>query len=275
MSFCQSCGTKVPDGSAFCPECGAPVNGVQSPAQNQNNAGTQKSQPEINVMPERIRSRQLQKEKVSQPNPIEEWVMSFADKISSFASLKTAMITVIICQVLQIIYFGEVFHFSGVLEDLTDFFTDNVPFWIWNTIYNLATIYMFVNIVDTCYKIGMKSWTLYIAPLLWIAALILFDIAVLTEMGYDDLKWIGRMVIVSYILVGVIGYQLSSSRFGWLGKVTIITAILWIVDGLADESLIISILSIAATIYWAIVAKNEISKFYDDMEQAYYDQNLG
>lgn len=254
MSFCQSCGAQIPDGSAFCTECGARVNQTQEPVQ------APAQQPQMNVAPamqSRVRSRQ-KAATPTQPNPLEEWVISTADKISSFASLKTAMIVVILCQLLDVIYNGEIFHFSGALSDLTEFFVDNCPIWLWKTIYELASIYLFINIIDTCYKIGMRSWLLYVTPLLWAGAVVLFDIIVIADLSIEDLKWSGRMVILAYILVGVIGYQLCSTRFSWLGKVTIITAVLWIIGSLASESLVPTILAMVASIYWAVVAKNEI-----------------
>lgn len=32
--FCSKCGTNVTDGNAFCPNCGAPMNNAQQPAQS-------------------------------------------------------------------------------------------------------------------------------------------------------------------------------------------------------------------------------------------------
>lgn len=276
MSFCQSCGAKLEDGSRFCTNCGAQVvshpdtnQSVPNPLGQQANVPVQPQQPMMSPPPRMARQKSAQP---SQPNPIEEFMISFSEKLSSFMSLQAAMIIGIVCQVLDIIYNGNLFHFSGALEDLTYFFTDNVPFWLWKTVYEFSLIYLFMNVVAACYRMGMRSWLLYVTPILWAASVVFFDIAALADMGYEDFKWIGRMVILSYIFVLVLGFMLSSSRFSWLGKVTIVTAILWIISSLATESLLPSLLSILSTIYWAIVVKTEVSKFYYDVEEAYYQQ---
>lgn len=37
--FCENCGTNVPDGIKFCPECGAEIKPVNAPVQSQGNYG--------------------------------------------------------------------------------------------------------------------------------------------------------------------------------------------------------------------------------------------
>lgn len=270
MSFCQSCGAKLEDGSRFCTNCGAQV--VAQPNTDQSNPMGQQSgesgQPQYPGMQQQpMMAAGMGRQKVAkpgQPNPIEDFMISFSEKLSSLASLQAAMIIGIVCQVLDIFYNGNLFHFSGVLYDLTDFLTENVPFWLWKTVYEFSLIYLFMNVVAACYRIGMRSWLLYVTPILWAASILFFDFAALAEMGYEDFKWIGRMVILSYIFVLVLGFMLCSTRLAWLGKVTIVTGLLWIISSLATESLLPSLLSILCTIYWAIVVKTELTKYYYD-----------
>lgn len=261
------------EGSTFCTECGAPVTGTQTQQAPATPASQYGAQPVEAAQQPRIQRRRQSEAKTSQPNPLQENVLNMVDKLSSDVYAKTSMIVAIIAQVLNIIYNGYVFHFSGALEDCTDFFVENIPLWVWTSVLEITELWVLVNVINVCSKIGMKSWLLYVTPLLWVATILLFDVAVLAELGYEDLKWIGRMFIITYIFIGILGFQMTSTRFNWLGKITMVTALLWIVSSLAQESLIPSILSILATVYWAFVANSDIQKYYDDLDNAYVYQN--
>lgn len=45
MAFCNSCGTTLPDGAAFCSKCGAPVSGANPPSMSPASAGLSPAPP--------------------------------------------------------------------------------------------------------------------------------------------------------------------------------------------------------------------------------------
>ena len=82
-------------------------------------------------------------------------------------------------------------------------------------------------------------------------------------MNMDDIRYIGYLAIAVIVYLFVVGYQLLKTKMSWLGKVIMAYSVINVVTNMSLGSTLMFLLSVASTIYLAIVFNKELSPYYE------------
>ena len=243
---CKKCDFEMKEGLNFCPKCGAKVDFDEESTVSQSDAVVNDSE--------------------AQPNDgssVEGFVVSFAEKSCTGNSLKIASILAIVLQVIRVLESGDFLGFRGSLARFSYDLINTIPIWIVIMAQDLVMVFLILHLIDVFYSQGKKSQFLISLPVVWGIVICLVVAANFINMNMDDIRYIGYLAIAVIVYLFVVGYQLLKTKMSWLGKVIMAYSVINVVTNMSLGSTLMFLLSVASTIYLAIVFNKELSPYYE------------